>query len=147
MTQPDVTTAAETATEAAVAVADAGTVAKPEEREALDPDWPYDRIEYKGDRLAIRKAKMQALMAYQLSSGKYIPMEKQNDASGLFIVEHLGPDSYDRIMERMLDPDDVDYDMKSFAELMGLIVRASIEQITADRKAEEARQKALASGS
>lgn len=112
----------------------------------LDPGWPYARIEYRGDNLAIRHASMQALMAYQLSSGKFIPMEKQNDASGLFIDQHLGPDTYDRIMQRMMDPDDPDYDMSSFAEIMGALVKQSVEKIKTDREAKEAAEKAAKEG-
>ena len=107
---------------------------KPKE---LDPGWPHQRIEYAGDSLAVRYAQMQALMAYQLSSGKYITMERQNDASGLFIDQHFGPDTYDRIMFRMTDPDDPDYTTKSFAEIMGLLVKASIAKIKADAAAEK----------
>ena len=107
----------------------------------LDAGWPYSRLEYKGDNLAIRLAKMQALMAYQLSSGKFIPMEKQNDASGLFIDQHIGPDSYDRIVQRMMDPDDPDYTMSSFAEIMGQLVKQSVAKIKSDREAEEAAAK------
>ena len=101
----------------------------------LDPGWPHERIEYAGDNLAVRYAEMKALMAYQLSSGKYITMERQNDASGLFIDQHFGPDTYDRIMFRMTDPDDPDYTTKSFAEIMGLLVKASIAKIKADNAA------------
>lgn len=100
----------------------------------LDPDWPYDRLEYKGDKLAVRKASLQALMAYQLSSGKYIPVEKQNDASGLFITEHIGPQSYDRIIERMMSAGDPDYTIRSFGEIMGELVRMSIADIKANRE-------------
>lgn len=119
-----------------------GEVEKIEETVELDPGWAGPRIEYKGDKLAVRYASMQALMAYQLSSGKFIPMEKQNDASGLFIDQHIGPDSYDRIMWRMMDPNDPDYTMRSFAEIMGELVRESVAKIKADREAEEATKKA-----
>lgn len=134
MTQPDVATLDGAPAPAATTT----EVDKPDE-EILDEGWPYERLEYKGDNLAIRPAKMQALMAYQLSSGKYITMERQNDASGLFIDKHIGPDSYDRIMERMSDPDDPDYTMTSFGEIMGELVRRSAAKI---REEAEAKKKA-----
>jgi hypothetical protein len=109
----------------------------------LDPGWQYERMEYKGDSLAFRFATMQALMAYQLSSGKFISMEKQNDASGLFIDMHLGPDTYDRILYRMSDPDDAGYDLKSFGEIMAELVKRSIAKIREDREAQAAAEKAL----
>lgn len=101
----------------------------------LDPDWKYERIEYRGDHLAVRKASLQALTMYQLSSGKYISMERQNNASGLFIDNHFGPDSYDRITERMMDPDDPDYDMQSFGEIVGQLVKLSIADIKKQNEA------------
>jgi hypothetical protein len=129
-------------TQTDVAVADpaapAGTVAPVAEKPKYDPDWPYERIEFMGDDLAIRHAKMQALIAYQISSGKYISMERQNDASGLFITNHVGDESYDRLVERMSDPDDPDYTLETFGKFMGEIVRRSIEAIKAEREAEKA---------
>lgn len=131
-------------TQTDVAVVDPSTAPAPAEtKEPLDPDWPYERFEYRGDNLAIRLAPMQALMAYQMSAGKYVSPERQNDMSGLYVDHYLGPDSYDRIMERMVDADDPDYDMSSFGEIMGEQVRRSIAKIREDRKAKELAEKAV----
>jgi hypothetical protein len=96
-----------------------------------DPDWEHERVEYKGDDLAVRKPTMQALAAFQLSSGKYISSEKQNNMTGLFVDQHLGPDSYDRIMQRLMNPDDADYTTKSVSEIMGIVVQLAIDEFKA----------------
>jgi hypothetical protein len=98
-----------------------------EDAPTYDPDWEHERIEYKGDDLAVRKPTMQALAAFQLSSGKYISGEKQNDMTGLFVDQHLAPDSYDRIMQRLMDPDDPSYTTKSVSEIMGMVVQLAID--------------------
>ncbi|AXN53297.1 tail assembly chaperone [Mycobacterium phage Thonko] len=97
--------------------------------------WPHDFIDFKGDHLGVRLPKPQALAAFTLSSGKYIPNETKNDLTSLFMAKHLSPESYGRVMFRMMDPDDPDYDVDTVGELFGAIVTASVE---ADKARDEA---------
>lgn len=121
-------------TGAEIAVVDDKTVDKPEKREPLDPDWAYERLEYKGDNLAVRKPTVQALAAFQLSSGKFIDPERQTDITSLFMDSHLGPDTYDRIMQRMISPDEPEYTKASIGEIMGAIVRLTVSASKDDDK-------------
>lgn len=105
---------------------------KTDEKTKYDPDWKHERIEYQGDDLAVRKPKMCTLMAYQLNSSKYVSPEKQNNITGLLVDSHIGPESYDRIMQRFMDPDDPDYTTKSVAELMGLLVKMTMDEVNAE---------------
>lgn len=89
----------------------------------LDPGWEHDRLELFGDNLAVRAPTQQALAGFSLSSSKYVPAEVKNDMTGLFIVEHLGPDSYGRIMQRLMNGDDENYT----TETIGLIMRAIVD--------------------
>lgn len=132
------TTEPETNGEVAKVDSDVEEKGTPEKKPSLDPDWEHDRFDYKGDNLAVRVPTMQALAAFQLSSSKYISSERQNDISGLFIDQHLGPDSYDRVMYRMMDGDDPDYDTKTIADLMGELVHRAVEVIKdqAEKEAE-----------
>ncbi|SHT85061.1 Uncharacterised protein [Mycobacteroides abscessus subsp. abscessus] len=111
-----------------VAVVEDKTVDTPEKPEALDPDWPYERLEYKGDNLAVRKPTIQALAAFQLSSGKFIDPERQTDITSLFMDRHLGPDTYDRIMTRLISPDEPEYTKASIGEIMGAVVRMAVNE-------------------
>lgn len=113
------TAAADTSTEVAVP--------EPAAPEKLDPDWKHQRLEYLGDNLAVRVPEMQALSAFMLASGKYIDGDRQNNMTSFFLDQHIGSDSYDRMLQRMMDPDDADYTTKSIAE----VVRQLVEMATA----------------
>lgn len=115
-------------TGAEIAVADDKRVDQLEKPEPLDPDWPYERLEYKGDNLAVRKPTIQALAAFQLSSGKFIDPERQTDITSLFMDRHLGPDTYDRIMTRLISPDEPEYTKASIGEIMGAVVRMAVNE-------------------
>lgn len=97
----------------------------------FDPDWTHERIEFHGDDLAVRTPTSQALAGYSLSVSKYVPDEVRNDMTGLFINSHIGPESYGRVMQRLMDPDDIDYTTSTVGELMGRIVRLRTESLAA----------------
>ena len=103
-------------------------------RERLDAGWPYERIDYKGDSLAVRKPQMQALAAFQLSSSKFISDERKNDIVGLFVDQHMGRESYDHVMGRLMNPDDPDYTTESIADVMGKLVEQAVEDIKEEAK-------------
>ena len=97
--------------------------AKPE----LDPDWPHERMEYMGDDLAVRIPTPQALAGFSLASSKYVPIEVRNDMTGLFISEHLGPETYGRLMRRLMDPDDAEYTTSTIGTIMRAIVQLRVD--------------------
>jgi len=94
--------------------------------------WPYDFLEFKGDKLGIRLPTRQALAAFSLASSKYVSLGVKNDLTGLFIARHLSPESYGRVFSRLMDPDEADYDVDTVGELFNAIVTASIEADKAD---------------
>lgn len=96
-----------------------------EDKPEFDPDWAYARVMFRGDDLAFRKPTDQALAGFSLSSSKFVKAEVKNDITGMFIVNHLGPDSYGRVMSRLMDPDDTDYSVEAIGELMKEIVTAA----------------------
>lgn len=98
----------------------------------LDPDWEHDRITFAHDDLAVRAPTSQALAGFSLASSKYVDASIRNDMTGLFIVEHLGPDSYGRVMRRLMDGDDPDYDAETIGVLMREIVMLTTRAVTDD---------------
>jgi hypothetical protein len=106
-------------------------VAKAEKNEpeihkvVLDDGWEHERLEFRGDDLAIRKPTKQALSGVTLVASKYVATNVQNDVLGLFIARHLGPDSYGRVMFRMVDPDDADYSDDTVMVLLNKIMNYS----------------------
>ncbi|AYP70015.1 tail assembly chaperone [Mycobacterium phage CRB2] len=92
----------------------------------LGEDWPYDWLEFKGDKLGIRLPTRQALAAFSLASSKYVSLGVKNDLTGLFIARHLSPESYGRVFSRLMDPDENDYDVDTVGELFNAIVMAAV---------------------
>ncbi|MBV9871741.1 MAG: hypothetical protein JO214_14065 [Frankiaceae bacterium] len=105
--------------------------------------WPYEFLEFKGDKLGIRLPTRQALAAFSLSSSKYVSLGVKNDLTGLFIARHLSPESYGRVFSRLMDPDEDDYDVDTVGELFNAIVTAAVD---ADKAAEAAKKQADGQG-
>jgi hypothetical protein len=100
--------------------------------EELDPGWTHERIEFLGDRLAVRRPTPQALAGFSLSSSKYVATEVKNDMTGLFIVQHIGPQSYGHVMQRLMNPDDTDYTVETIGALMRAVVQLRIDVALAE---------------
>ena len=94
--------------------------------------WPYDYLEFEGDKLGIRLPTRQALAAFSLASSKYVSLGVKNDLTGLFIARHLSQESYGRVFSRLMDPDDATYTVETVGELFNAIVTAAIESDTDD---------------
>jgi len=114
---PDLST--DVPTEEAVDEAVAAVAAGDENEE-----WEHEVIEFAGDTLHVRKPTQQALAAFSLASSKYVPTNVRTDMTGLFMVRHLSPDSYNRVFERLMDPDDSDYTLETIGKLVGAITES-----------------------
>jgi hypothetical protein len=88
----------------------------------LDAGWEHQRLSFAGDELAVRTPTTQALTGYSLASSKYVPNDTRNDMTSLFIISHLGPESYGRVISRMMDGDDSEYTVDTVGLLMREIV-------------------------
>lgn len=89
--------------------------------------WEHQSLEFYGDKLEVRKPTQQALAAFGLASGKYVPAEIQNNFVGLFVKRHLSDESFERVFVRLLDPDDTEYTPKTIGELMRAIATVDID--------------------
>ena len=101
----------------------------------VEPDWGHDYLEFKGDKLAVRLPKRKALAAFSLATSRYTPQSVKTDLTNLFIVMHLSSESYGRVMSRLINPDEKDYDVATVGELFNDIVMASIEVDKAEKAA------------
>lgn len=99
-------------------------------------------IEFKGDRLGIVQPATKALAGYSLSMTKFVPAQLRNDVNSLFIVEHLSPASYERVMYRLISAHEPDYTEDTLGELMEAIVEKTVDEL----KAKEAAEKAAKAG-
>ncbi len=96
----------------------------------LDAEWTHERITFAGDDLAVRAPSPQALTGFSLASSKYVSNEVKNDMTGLFIVEHIAPESYGRVMQRLMDGDDPEYTVDTVGLLMREIVMLTTRAVT-----------------
>lgn len=91
----------------------------------VDEDDGWRELEFHGDTLKVRPPTQQALAAFSLGTSKHVPSNTRNDLTGLFISRHLSPESYERVFDRLMDPEDSSYDINSIGELMRLVVEQS----------------------
>ena len=89
--------------------------------------WEHQSVEFYGDRLEVRKPTEQALAAFGLVSGKYMPMELQNNIVGLFVRQHVSPASWEKVLVRLLDPEDKEYTIATIGELMRTVANVDID--------------------
>jgi len=101
--------------------------AKPEviDAEIEGDDAGWRELEFNGDTLKVRPPSQQALAAFSLGTSKHVPSNTRNDLTGLFISRHLSPESYERVFDRLMNPEDPDYTIDSIGELMRAIVELS----------------------
>jgi len=91
----------------------------------VDEDDGWRELEFNGDTLKVRPPSQQALAAFSLGTSKHVPSNTRNDLTGLFISRHLSPESYERVFDRLMSPEDPDYTIDSIGELMRAIVELS----------------------
>lgn len=75
----------------------------------FDKDWKHERYEFHGDLLAVRIPKQGALLAVSMAGAKYGSDDQGLSAMNQFCNLHLGPESHQRVMDRMMHPDETAY--------------------------------------
>ncbi|WP_166905915.1 hypothetical protein [Mycobacterium sp. DL440] len=124
-------------------VAPAAEVAVPGSTEVVDPaaeekwthqsEWKHAWLPFKGDELAIRVPKGAALQA--LGAARHNSLEFQDRLVNLFVAKHLSPETYERVMYRMVDPDDEEFTTGAWGELIGAIAEIGGEHAKAEAEA------------
>ena len=99
--------------------------AKPEVIDVeVDEDDGWRELEFHGDTLKVRPPTQQALAAFSLGTSKHVPAESRNNLTGMFVNRHLSPESYERVMDRLMDPTDPDYSVETIGDLMRAVIEA-----------------------
>lgn len=101
-------------TSTAVAVPDAN----PYDIVLADEKWEHEILPFAGEDFHVRAPSEQALTAFALVSSKYVDERVKANIVGMFIVKHLSPATYTRVMERLIDPDDPDMTPASVGQLV-----------------------------
>jgi len=116
-----------------------GTTATGEPAKWTHPEgWKYDWLTYRGDELAVRIPNKSALHA--LSNLRYSTPEFQHKLFQRYMANHISPESYERVMDRMVDPDDPEYsdvavDSDPIGEIMNELSKQGRERIEAQMEA------------
>lgn len=100
--------------------------------------WAYGWLDYRGDRLAVRIPNKSAIHA--IANLKYSSIEFQQQLIHRFLDKHLSPESYQRVCDRMVDPDDDGYatipaNTDPLGEILRDLMRVGGERVAAQAKA------------
>jgi hypothetical protein len=99
--------------------------------QALDIILPdrHHTVVVGGLTLHVRKPRPEALQAFAMAVSKYTPTETQNNMVSLFVQQHTTKDSYDDLMQSMMDPDGT-FTMDDLGTLMKEIATAGTARPT-----------------
>ncbi|AVO21723.1 tail assembly chaperone [Mycobacterium phage GodPhather] len=92
------------------------------------PGWPHSWIDFEGDRLAFRVPKPAAVTGFSSSQNKYVPNREKGDNVQLFLRLHLSPESYQRVIFRMMHPEST-YDLFTLAKLVDAILTPGVKEL------------------
>lgn len=112
---------------------------EPAQSDWVHPDgWAYDWLDYRGDRLAVRIPNKSAIHA--ISNLAFSTPAFQQKLFHRFLDKHVSPDSYGRVCDRMVDPDDAGYsdiapDTDPLGEILRELLKAGGERLAAAAKA------------
>lgn len=98
--------------------------------------WPHDTIDAYGEVWQVRVPTEQAITAVSLASGRFIPMQMQNDVVSLFLKNHLSDASFSRLFERLSDPDDDEFTPATLGEMMRRLTMLTVDRKRAEAEAE-----------
>lgn len=70
------------------------------------PKWKHQTIELDGEVIQVRKPQAMALQAFSMASSEYTPKATQAKMMTLFVINHISPLSYERLLTRMMSGDD-----------------------------------------
>ena len=103
------------------------------------PDgWPHAWLDFHGDRIAIRIPSRAAFEGLHYS--QFAGDDAMDKAAGRFVARHVSDATFARLLDRMADPDDVEYvaSQSIVMELVGLLGKIGTERWKKDTEALDA---------
>ena len=91
--------------------------------------WEHEWIDFHGDRLGVRTPLKAALAGYELSQSGTNSQAFKAEATNRFITRHVSGDSYARMIDRLMNPDDPEYTEETIGDLIKLIAEPAVERI------------------
>lgn len=96
--------------------------------------WEHEWIDFEGDRLAFRIPRPSAVTGFSNSQSKYVANRDRGDHVQLFLQLHLSPESFNRVIFRMMHPDS-DYSLYTLARLVEAILTPGVKALEAELEA------------
>lgn len=87
----------------------------------LDAGWPHDWLQFHGDKLGVRIPASDAYAPVQIAEMGHTQPGLAQRLSVRFLEMHIAPQSYERVMERIMDPDEPDFTGKALGELVNVL--------------------------
>lgn len=97
-------------------------------------EWAHDWLDFKGDRLAIRRPPESAVNSFIMITASGVEPALQSGVISEVLHKSLSPESFGRVLYRNIDPDDPEYTVTTMAELAGELIRLSTEKLDSDAK-------------
>ena len=83
--------------------------------------WQHQVISVDGMELEARTPSPQALQAFSSAISSSSPATLRNDMTSLFIRRHLSPESHEKLMEKLMDPDGSGTDERTLSRVLKAI--------------------------
>lgn len=99
-------------------------------------EWKYEWIDFEGDRLAFRVPRGAAVTGFSNSQSKYVSNRDRGDHVQLFLMLHLSPESFNRVIFRMMHPAS-DYNLYTLARLVEAILTPGVKALEAELEADK----------
>jgi hypothetical protein len=109
-----------------------GEVAVPDDEdrwEEPEAEWPHQWLDFKGDKLAVRKPLMRQLTAYSIGTSMFMTPTMRTGATGKYMATLMSEESFNRVMNRYMDPDAPDYDDDTVGELIKQVTEMTTSEL------------------
>jgi hypothetical protein len=94
------------------------------EEEAEQAKWPHQFLEFEGETWEVRHPKPGALFSVSMATSRHNSPTVQQNEMVKFFSRHMSEACFERLRDRMGDPDD-DFDQPQLDEFMQLLIKGA----------------------
>lgn len=109
---------------------------------SIEKDWKYHVLELRGRKYGVRIPDRQAITAFSMATGAYIPGPVQHNVTTRFMFNHVSPQSYTFLMYKMTDPNDTELTEDIFDEITTELFTLGNSRLLAEAEAKAEMEKA-----
>lgn len=71
-----------------------------------------------GETIAVKRPNARALHVFTTAISRHAPKESQNNMVALFVRDHMSETDYERLLARMIDPDETSVSLADLGRVM-----------------------------